>query len=45
VVRVAAFRDVTVAFGQRYTYRVTAVSDAGNESAASGEVTETAPRD
>lgn len=45
VVTVAAFRDATVAAGQSYAYRVTAVSDTGNESAASGEVMETAPRE
>jgi hypothetical protein len=40
---VAAYRDTTVAPGHRYAYRVTAVSQAGNESAPSAEATETAP--
>jgi hypothetical protein len=44
LVTVAAYRDATVTAGQSYAYRVTAVSDAENESAPSGEVTETAPR-
>jgi hypothetical protein len=39
----AAYRDAAVVAGHTYTYRVTAVSDAGNESAPSAEVTETAP--
>ncbi len=43
VVPVAAYRDLTVAAGQRYAYRVTAVSDAGYESARSDEAVETAP--
>lgn len=42
LVQVTAYRDLTVAAGKTYTYRVTAVSDAGVESAASGEATETA---
>ena len=42
-VRVAAYRDLTVASGRRYAYRVTAVSDAGVESAAGAEAAETAP--
>jgi fibronectin type 3 domain-containing protein len=42
LVREAAFRDLKVAPGRGYMYRVTAVSTAGNESAPSGEVTETA---
>lgn len=40
---VPAYRDPAVAAGHIYTYRVTAVSTAGNESAPSTEVTETAP--
>ena len=43
LVRVAAYRDLAVVSGRRYAYRVTAVNEAGNESAASGEVVETAP--
>ena len=39
----AAYRDLSVVAGRRYAYRVTAVSDAGNESAPSDEVVETAP--
>jgi hypothetical protein len=39
----AAYRDLSVVAGHRYAYRVTAVSDAGNESATSSEVVETAP--
>ncbi len=39
----AAYRDALVVAGHTYTYRVTAVSDAGNESAPSAEVSETAP--
>jgi hypothetical protein len=42
LVRVAAYRDLNVVAGTRYTYRVTAVSDAGLESGPSLEVTETA---
>jgi hypothetical protein len=42
LVRVAAYRDLNVAAGSRYTYRITAVSDAGFESGPSAEVTETA---
>jgi hypothetical protein len=41
--RVASYRDLDVVAGKRYAYRVTAVSDAGNESAPSGDVIETAP--
>jgi hypothetical protein len=41
-VTVPAYRDVSVVAGQRYSYRVTAVSEAGNESAPSGEVVESA---
>ena len=41
--RVASYRDLNVVAGKRYAYRVTAVSDAGNESAPSGDVIETAP--
>jgi hypothetical protein len=40
---VAAYRDLTVGAGRRYGYRVTAVDAAGNESAPSDEVVETAP--
>jgi hypothetical protein len=43
LVTVPAYRDATVAAGHRYAYRVTAVSEAGNESAPSGEVVEIAP--
>jgi hypothetical protein len=39
----AAYRDAAVVAGHAYTYRVTAVSTANNESAPSAEVTETAP--
>ena len=39
----AAYRDLSVVAGRRYAYRVTAVSEAGNESAPSGVVVETAP--
>ncbi len=42
LVRVAAYRDLNVVAGTRYTYRVTAVSDAGLESLPGPEVTETA---
>ena len=38
-----AYRDATVAGGHTYSYRVTAVSTAGNESVPSAEATETAP--
>jgi hypothetical protein len=44
LVTVAAFRDATVTPGLSYAYRVTAVSDAGNESAPGGEAVETAPK-
>ncbi|HEY0163120.1 MAG TPA: fibronectin type III domain-containing protein, partial [Edaphobacter sp.] len=39
-----AFSDATVAAGHSYTYRVTAVDSAGNESAPSSETTETAEK-
>lgn len=39
----AAFRDGKATAGHRYSYRVTAVSTVGNESAQSGEAAETAP--
>jgi hypothetical protein len=39
----AAYRDLAVEARHRYAYRVTAVDAAGNESAPSGEVVETAP--
>ncbi len=38
----AAYRDLKVTPGRGYSYRVTAVSTAGNESGPSGEVAETA---
>jgi hypothetical protein len=38
-----AYHDGAVVAGQRYAYRVTAVSTAGNESAAGAAVAETAP--
>jgi hypothetical protein len=38
----AAFRDLSVTAGRRYSYRVTAVSTAGNESGPGGEAAETA---
>jgi fibronectin type 3 domain-containing protein len=38
-----AYRDAAVVAGQTYSYRITAVSTAGNESAPSAEVTESAP--
>lgn len=41
--RVTSYRDLNVAAGQRYAYRVTAVNEAGHESERSGEVVETAP--
>ena len=40
----AACRDTTVIPGHTYAYRISAVSTAGNESAPSPEVTETAPQ-
>jgi hypothetical protein len=43
LVPMASYRDQTVVAGRRYGYRVTAVSNAGNESAPSDEVVETAP--
>lgn len=43
LVPVAAYRDLAVTVGRKYAYRVTAVNEAGIESAQSGEVIETAP--
>jgi hypothetical protein len=43
LVAVAAYRDATVVAGHRYAYRVTAVNEAGRESAQSGDAVETAP--
>ena len=43
LVPVAAYSDLTVMAGYKYGYRVTAVDSAGNESARSDEVVETAP--
>jgi hypothetical protein len=43
LVPAAAYRDLSVVAAHRYAYRVTAVSEAGNESAPSSEVVETAP--
>jgi hypothetical protein len=43
LVPIVAYRDLSVVAGRRYAYRVTAVSEAGNESAPSREVVETAP--
>jgi hypothetical protein len=42
-VRVAAYRDADIVAGEQLTYRVTAINDAGLESAPSAEVAETAP--
>jgi len=42
-VPVAAYRDLIVVAGHRYSYRVTAVDVTGNESASSDEAVETAP--
>jgi hypothetical protein len=42
-VATAEYVDTAVQAGQSYTYRVTAVDQAGNESAASGEVRAAAP--
>ena len=42
LVPVAAYRDLSVVAGHRYAYRVTAVSEAGNESGPSSEVVEIA---
>lgn len=42
-VTVAAYTDTDVTAGQRYTYRVGTVNDAGMESAPSAETSETAP--
>jgi hypothetical protein len=39
----AEYADTAVSAGQAYTYRVTAVDQAGNESAPGGEVRATAP--
>jgi hypothetical protein len=44
LVGAAAYRDMDVVAGRRYAYRVTAMSTAGKESAASGEAEETAPQ-
>jgi len=43
LVPLASYRDATVAAGRKYAYRVTAVNQAGIESARSDEVVETAP--
>jgi hypothetical protein len=43
LVREASYRDATVVAGRSYAYRVTAVSEAGNESGPGNEVTEIAP--
>jgi hypothetical protein len=43
LVTVPAYRDLSVGSGQRYAYRVTAVSGAGNESGPSEEAVETVP--
>ena len=43
LVTTAAYRDLTVVAGHRYSYRVTAVSTSGNESVPSGEAVESAP--
>jgi hypothetical protein len=43
LVPAAAYRDASATAGHRYAYRVTAESEAGNESAPSSEVVETAP--
>jgi hypothetical protein len=43
LVTAPAYRDLSAIAGQRYAYRVTAVSDVGEESAPSGEVEESAP--
>jgi hypothetical protein len=40
--RGTSYRDLNVVAGHRYAYRVTAVNEAGHESAPSGEVVETA---
>ena len=42
-VKIAAYHDTAVTAGERYRYRVTAVTDAGLESEPSAEATETAP--
>ncbi len=43
LVAVPAYRDATVVSGNPYSYRVTAVDAAGNESGPSGVVVETGP--
>ncbi len=43
LVRVASYRDSSVAAGKRYAYRVTAVSESGNESPPSAPASEAAP--
>jgi fibronectin type 3 domain-containing protein len=43
LVPVPAYQDATVEPGRRYSYRVTAVDETGNESTPSPEVVETAP--
>jgi len=42
-VKIAAYHDAAVTAGERYRYRVTAVTDAGLESEPSAEAAETAP--
>jgi hypothetical protein len=42
-VRISSYRDLNVVAGHRYAYRLTAVNEAGHESAASEQVVETAP--
>jgi len=44
LVTAPAYRDLSVAAGQQYAYRVTAVSDAEVESGPGAEVVETAPQ-
>jgi fibronectin type 3 domain-containing protein len=43
VVTAPAFRDLNVASGHKYFYSVLALDVRGNESARSGETTETVP--
>ena len=43
-VAASAYRDLSVAAGRTYRYRVTAVDRRGNESGPGGEVRETAAR-
>jgi hypothetical protein len=43
-VKATAYRDTDVLTGQRYAYRVTALSTAGNESTPGSEAAETAPQ-